>query len=61
MIEMTYDAYVDAINAKAVAFGWCAEGDDYCDREAWRDSYKDGLTVNEAWAEEVDAANSMLG
>ena len=53
---MTFELYVAAINQLAEQSGATDPGEPYCDGEAWRDAFNDGLTPAEAWGEEVAAA-----
>ena len=57
---MDFDTYVAEINELAVKCGATDAGKAYCDAEAWRDSFDDGLTAEQAWSEEVYAASTML-
>lgn len=49
----TFEQYVAAIDALAFKDDQLELGETYCDAKAWRDAYDDGLTPEEAWAEEV--------
>lgn len=56
-----FEWYVDEIQKLAEACGGADHGKPYCEAEAWRESFNDGLTPAEAWSEEVAAASEMLG
>lgn len=58
---MPFDQYVAAIQTCAEVEGATQRGVPYCEPEAWRDSYNDGMTPKEAWHEEMLAAAEMLG
>lgn len=58
---MDFDQYVAAIQKLAEACGATDAGKPYCEAEAWRDAYNDGLPPDEAWSEEVSAAATMIG
>ncbi len=58
---MTFEEYVAEIQKLAEACGATDPGKPYCEAEAWRDGFSDGLTPAEQWAEEVSAASEMLG
>lgn len=60
-MDLTFEQYVAAIQALAEADGASLPGNPYCDPEAWRDAYSDGLTPQEAWEAEQDAASLMVG
>ena len=54
---MTFAEYVSEINDLARRCDAIPDGEEnYCDPEAWRDAYQDGMTPAEAWGEEVSAA-----
>lgn len=61
MARMSFEQYVAAINALAARDGFSERGKPYCDAEAWRDAYDDGLTPSEAWADEKHAAATNGG
>ena len=52
-MDWTFKEYVQKINDLAVAAGVAEPGVPYCDAEAWRDSYNEELSPEDAWAEEV--------
>lgn len=56
-----FTQYVAEIQKLAVACGATDPTKPYCDAEAWLDSFNNGLSAAEAWAEEVSAAAEMLG
>lgn len=58
---MDFDQYVAEIQKLAEACGATDPGKPYCEAEAWRDAYNDGMTPADAWGEEVHAASTMLG
>ena len=55
-IGAAFAAYVAAIQALAEECGATDVGVPYCDAEAWRDAFTDGLPPASAWAEEVSNA-----
>lgn len=59
--ELSFEAFVAAINLLAVKAEACQPGEDYGEAEIWRDAYADGMTPEEAWDEEVYAASQMFG
>lgn len=58
---MSFADYVAEIQKLAEECGATDPGKPYCDADAWRDAFDDGLTVGEAWREECLAAAEMLG
>jgi hypothetical protein len=56
-----FEAFVAEIQALAERDGATDPGVPYCDAEAWRDAYDDGLSPGEVWQEECDAAADMVG
>ena len=54
---MTLKEYAAAIDKIAVKHAAIEEGQSYCEYEAWKDSYDDGLSPEEAWEEECAAAH----
>lgn len=56
---MTFEEYVDAIQKLAEAQDATAPGKPYCDAEAWRNAFDEGMSPNEAWREEMRAAADM--
>jgi hypothetical protein len=60
-VTMDFDQYVAEIQKLAETCGATDPGKPYCEAEAWRGSFNDGLTPAEAWSEEVSAAASMIG
>lgn len=58
---MTIEEYAAAIQAMAERDGATDRGTPYCSPECWSGAFLDGLTPEEAWAEEVSAAADMLG
>jgi len=59
--QMSFDDYVTQIQVLAEKCGATEPGKPYCEAEAWRDAFNDGLTPSEAWHEECLAAAEMLG
>lgn len=57
---MDFETYVAAIQKLAESSGASENGKPYCEAEAWRDSYNNGLSPAEAWSEEVASAADML-
>lgn len=58
---MTFEAFVAEIQKMAELCGATEPGKPYCDAEAWRAAFDDGLSPEEAWGEEVSAAATMVG
>lgn len=58
---MTFEEYVAEVQRLAEACGATLVGKQYCQPDAWRDSFDDGLSPEEAWSEEASAAAGMLG
>lgn len=56
---MDFETYVAAIQKLAEACGATEVGVPYCEAEAWRDSYDNGIPHSEAWSAEVSAASEM--
>lgn len=54
---MTFEEYITAIQKLAEAAGATSVGIPYCDVEAWREAFNDGVPPQEAWDEEVSAAS----
>ena len=49
-----FNDYVASIQRLAEECGVTPVGEPYCDPEAWRNFFNEGLTPREAWEEEVD-------
>ena len=58
---MPFEDYAAEIQTLAEECGATDPGKLYCEAEAWRESFDDGLTPSEAWREECLAAAEMLG
>lgn len=58
---MTFEDYVAELQQMAVECGATDPGKPYCDPEAWREAFEEGLTTGEAWRAEEEAAATMLG
>lgn len=56
MAELKFDAFVAAIQALAEKDGAAEPGKPYCDAEAWRACFDEGMTAEDAWKAERDAA-----
>lgn len=59
--ELKFDTFVAAIQALAEKDGATEAGKPYCEAEAWRACFDEGLTAEDAWKAERDAAASMGG
>lgn len=60
-MDLTFEQYVAAIQALAERDEATLPGTPYCDAEAWREAYDEGITPAEAWGEEWDTAALMHG
>ena len=58
---MDFEQYVAEIQKFAESCGATDHGKPYCDTEAWRDGFNDGMSPAEAWHEECLSAAEMLG
>jgi len=58
---MDFETYVAEIQKLAEASGATDPGIPYCEAEAWREAFDNGLPPRDAWDEEVHAAASMIG
>lgn len=58
---MTFEQYVSEIQRLAEENKATDKGKRYCEDEAWREAFNEGLTPKEAWLEECSAAADMLG
>lgn len=56
-----FEQYVAEIQKLAEAAGAADPGKPYCEAEAWREAFEDGLSPADAWSEEVSAAADMIG
>jgi hypothetical protein len=59
--KMKFEEYVAEIQTLAEECGAADPGKPYCDAEAWREAFDDGMTPSEAWREECLAAAEMQG
>lgn len=56
---MTFEQFVAEIETLAQKRGATQVGKPYCEAEAWRDAFNDGMTPAEAWAEEMSNASEQ--
>jgi len=59
-IEIPFQEFVAEIQKLAEACGATDQGKPYCDAEAWREAFNEGMSPAEAWREECLAAAEML-